>query len=168
MQDCRADVDRAAPARTIRTTEEDMPTDGVTGPVELAVIEFPGSQFNGEIVPALAELVDSGVVTILDLVLVTKELDGSITSIEINELGEDEQAAFDRLDGEVNGVLSDEDLAAAGDALADGSSAMVIVWENTWARRLVDAIRGSGGQLVAHDRLDADTVQAALADAASN
>jgi uncharacterized membrane protein len=168
MQDCGAQMAPAPPARTDRTTEEAMPTDGVVGPVELAVIEFPGSQFNGEIVPALAELVDSGIVTILDLVLVTKELDGSITSIEINELGEDEQAAFERLDGEVNGLLSDEDLAAAGDVLADGSSAMLIVWENTWARRLVDAIRGSGGQLVAHDRLDAETVQAALADAGTN
>jgi uncharacterized membrane protein len=145
-----------------------MPTDGITGPVELAVIEFPGSQFNGEIVPALAELVDDGIVRIIDLVLVTKELDGSITSIEINELSAEDQAAFERLDGEVNGLLSDEDLAAAGESLSDGSSAMLIVWENTWARRLVGAIRGSGGQLVAHDRLDADTVQAALDDVADD
>src|SRR5262249_1220685 len=119
--------------RSQARTEVSMPTDATIGPVELAVIEFPGSQFNAEIVPALAELVDTGIVRIIDLVLVTKELDGSITSIELNELGEEEQAAFDQLDGEVNGLLSDEDLAAAGDALGEGNSAMLIVWENSWA-----------------------------------
>ena len=138
--------------------------DTIMGPVELAVLEFPGSQFTGEIVPALAELVDNGIVRILDLVLVTKGDDGSVTSIELSDLDDDAASQFDDLDGEVTGVLSEDDLAAAGDALSPGSSAAVIVWENTWAHRLIDAIRGAGGRLVAHDRLDADTVQAALAE----
>ena len=135
----------------------------VTGPVEIAVLEFPGSEFNGEIVPALAELVDDGIVTIIDLVLVTKELDGSLTTIEISDLDADAQAAFGQLDGEVNGLLSEEDLDTASEVLSPGSSAMLIVWENTWARRLVDAIGGSGGRLVAHDRIDAETVAIAFA-----
>jgi uncharacterized membrane protein len=145
-----------------------MATDEIGGPVELAVLEFPGSQFNGEIVPALAELVNDGIVRILDLVLVTKDDDGTVTSIELSELDDETAAPFDDLDGEVNGLLTEDDLAAAGEALSAGSSAMVIVWEDAWARRLVDAIRGSGGRLVAHDRLDADTVQAALAESAND
>ena len=144
-----------------------MATEDIGAPVELAVLEFPGSKFNGEIVPALAELVNDGIVRILDLVLVTKGDDGTVTSIELSELDEESAAPFDDLEGEVNGLLSEDDLAAAGEALSTGSSAMVIVWEDAWARRLVDAIRGSGGRLVAHDRLDVETVQAALAESAT-
>jgi uncharacterized membrane protein len=141
-----------------------MATEMLTGPVELAVIEFPGSQFNGEIVPALAELVNEGIVRIIDLVLITKGDDGTVTSLELSDMGDDDAAVFDDLDGEVTGVLSEDDLVLAGEALSAGSSAMVIVWEDAWARRLVDAIRGSGGRLVAHDRLDAETVAEALAE----
>jgi len=144
-----------------------MATDIITGPVELAVLEFPGSKFNGEIVPALAELVNDGIVRIIDLVLITKDEDGSVTSIELSELGDD-ASVFDDLDGEVTGVLSEDDLAIAGDALAAGSSALVIVWEDAWARRLVEAIKGSGGRLVAHDRLDAETVSEALAESSTD
>jgi len=135
----------------------------IGAPVELAVLEFPGSQFNGEIVPALAQLVDDGIVTILDLLIITKDVDGSITSLELNDLDEESVGVFDDLDGEVNGLLSEDDIVAAGEALSLGSTALVIVWEDTWARRLVEATRGSGGRLVAHDRLDVETVAAALA-----
>ena len=136
----------------------------LSGSVELAVISFPGNKFNGAIAPALAELVDSGIVTILDLVFVTKGEDGSVASLELSDLDDDDASPFMDIDGSVNGLLTEEDLEMAGEAMDPGSSAAMIVWENTWARRLVDAIRGSGGRLVAHDRLDAETVQAALAD----
>lgn len=132
------------------------------GSVELAVIAFPGSKFNGEIVPALADLVESGTVTILDLVIVSKTEDGDVVVVEIDQV--DESEVFDDLDGEVTGILSDEDAMAAGELLDPGNTAAVIVWENTWARALVGAIRASGGTLVAHDRLDSETVTAALAE----
>ena len=137
------------------------------GPVELAVIEFPGSQFKGEIAPALADLVDNDIVHIIDLVFVTKNDDGSIDAIELSDLPAEEASAFDDLDGEAGGLLSDADLDLASQVLAPGSSAALIVWENTWARRLVTAIKDAGGRLVAHDRLDAETVQEALASADS-
>jgi uncharacterized membrane protein len=135
-----------------------------TGSVEIAVIEFPGSKFTGEIAPALADLVNDGIVTIIDLVFVTKDEDGTVASVELADIEEEIANAFEGVDGEVSGLLSDEDLEIAGEALSPGSSAILVVWENTWARRLVNAIRGSGGRLVAHDRLDAETVAAALAD----
>jgi uncharacterized membrane protein len=140
-----------------------MSDEETTGAVEIAVIEFPGSQFKGEIVPALAEIVESGIVTIIDLVFVTKGEDGTVVGAELADLDEETAGAFDELDGEVRGLLSDEDLQSAGEALSPGSSALLVVWENTWARRLVGAIRNAGGRLVAHDRLDAETVNAALA-----
>jgi uncharacterized membrane protein len=139
-----------------------MSTNSVTGPVELAIIEFPGSHFKGEIVPKMSDLVERGIVAILDLVFITKDNDGLVTAIELDNLDEEDAAPFRNLDGEVNGLLSDDDLQAAGAALSPGSSAAMIVWENTWARDLVGAIRRAGGRLVAHDRLDAETVQEAL------
>ena len=139
-----------------------MSDDESTGSVEIVVIEFPGSKFTGEIAPALAELVNDGIVTIIDLVFVTKDEDGTVASVELADIEEEIANAFDGVDGEVSGLLSDEDLQTAGEALAPGSSAVLIVWENTWARRLVTAIRGAGGRLVAHERLDAETVAAAL------
>ena len=140
-----------------------MPDD-ILGPVELAVIEFPdNSAFNGGIVPALADLVNEGIVSIIDLVFVTKDDDGTVVGLELSELEPEHAAAFDDLDGEVGGLLSDDDLQAAGAALAPGTSAALIVWENTWARRIVGAIADAGGRLVAHDRLDAETVQMAIA-----
>lgn len=137
--------------------------DDVVGPVEVAVLAFPGSQFKGEIVPAVAELVETGVVSILDLAIVTKQDSGEVTALELADLDEDAQHVFDQLDGEVSGLLSDEDLHLAAEALQPGSTAAIIVWENTWARRLVGAIQGAGGFLVAHDRIDAATVAAAIA-----
>jgi hypothetical protein len=134
---------------------------GVLGPVELAVIAFPGSNFNGSVAPALAELVEQGTIRIIDLVFVRKDEDGSMIGLELDDLG-DEAGPFDDLDGEAGGLLSDEDLEMAAELLEPGSSAVLIVWENTWARKVVSAIAGSGGVLVAHDRIDAETVAMAL------
>jgi uncharacterized membrane protein len=134
-----------------------------TASVELAVIEFPGSKFTGEIAPALSDLIERGIVTILDLVFVMKDADGSVESVELMNLEDEYAAPFRDLEGEVNGLLSDTDLQTAGAALTPGSSAVLIVWENTWARELTNAVSRAGGRLVAHDRLDAATVQEALA-----
>jgi hypothetical protein len=131
------------------------------GSVELAVIAFPGSKFKGEIVPALADLVDSGVVAILDLLVVSKSVEGDVLALEIGEM--EDGGVFDDLDGDVMGLLSAEDIEAAGELLEPGNTAALIVWENTWARKLIGAIRDAGGELVAHDRLDAETVNAAIA-----
>ena len=125
----------------------------VGAPIELVVIEFPGSQFNGEILPSIAQLIDDRIVTLLDALLVTKDDDGTVVSLEISDLGEDEQAAFDQLDGEAGGLLSDSDVEAVGESLSPGSSALLLVWEDTWAGRVIDAVVASGGRLVAHDRL---------------
>jgi hypothetical protein len=102
-----------------------------------------------------------GTITILDLVLVTKTQDGDVVVIEIDQA--EDPTMFDDLEGDVTGILSDQDALAAGEALDPGNTAAVIVWENTWARALVGAIRDAGGLLVAHDRLDAEKVNEALA-----
>ena len=129
------------------------------GSVELALIAFPGSRFRGEIVPALADLVDSGTVAILDLLVVSKTEHGDVVSIEIGEM--EDGAMFDDLDGEVMGLLSAEDIELAGEFLEPGNTAALIVWENVWARRVTQAMRDAGGVLVAFERLPHEVVQAA-------
>ncbi|MGH3667467.1 MAG: DUF6325 family protein [Acidimicrobiia bacterium] len=131
------------------------------GSVELAAIAFPGSKFKGEIIPALADLVDSGVVAILDLLIISKSEEGDVVSLEIGEM--EDGGMFDQLDGDVMGLLSAEDIETAGQLLEPGNTAALIVWENTWARKLIGAIRDAGGELLAHDRLDAETVNAVMA-----
>lgn len=135
-------------------------------PVDLVVLEFPGSTFTGDIAPALADLTDSGIIRILDMIIIARSDDGSITAIELTDLDDAVTARFDAIDGEAGGLLSDDDIAAAGAAIAPGTTAAVIVWRNVWADRLNSAVAESGGRVVAHDRLDAETVSLALDDLA--
>jgi hypothetical protein len=134
-----------------------------TGPVEMALIGFPGSRFDEAIIPALAELVDTGTMRVIDLVVVRKDAEGNVTAAEVSQLDDDEAAVFDRLDGEIGELFSHEDLAAAGARLPAGSTAALLLWENSWATRLAAEIAGAGGQLLLHDRVPADVVRNARA-----
>jgi Family of unknown function (DUF6325) len=140
-----------------------MSQDEALGPVELAVIGFPGSQFSGEIAPAVADLVASGTVSILDLLFITRDDDGTVAGFELTEVDDEIAGPYLELEGEAGALLSEEDMEAIGELLEPGSSALAIVWENTWARSFVTAVRNSQGVLLAHDRMDAETVAAALA-----
>jgi Family of unknown function (DUF6325) len=134
----------------------------MVAPVEYVIIAFPGNQFSGEIMPALTELVENETVHILDLIFIKKDADGSLTMFEIDAL--DEELGLEELDGEAGGLLNDEDLELAAEALEPDSSAALIVWEHTWATRIADAIRGAGGRIVAGERIPPEIVDAALAD----
>ncbi len=133
------------------------------GPVEYVIIEFAGNQFSGEIAPAIADLVERGVVRILDLVFVRKDADGTITAFEYDEL--DEVVAFAEIDGEAEGMFNDEDIKElAGDIPAE-TSALFMVWEDTWAAPLAEALRNAGGRLLAGERIPHEVVEAVLSDA---
>jgi Family of unknown function (DUF6325) len=135
----------------------------MTAPVEYLIIRFPGNRFSGEIAPALAELVESEVIRIIDLVFVKKDADGQISVFEIDALDEAGDLGIDDLEGEAGGLLNDEDLELAAEALAPDSSAALIVWEQRWATRIADAIRGAGGEIVAGERIPPEVVEAAMA-----
>jgi hypothetical protein len=100
------------------------------GPVEYVVIAFPGNRFKGEIVPAVAELVDNDVVRILDVAFIKKDADGNVTMFEYDSLDDVLEFGFADVDGEAGGVLNDEDLELAAEALEPDSSAALIVWEH--------------------------------------
>ena len=132
------------------------------GPVEYILVEFPGNRFNGEIVPALAELVANGTIRIIDLVFVKKDADGRIRSYELGDLAHDEAAVFEALDGEIDDLLNEEDIEIAAEMLHPDSSAAMMVFENVWSARLSNAIIHSNGIMVDNARIPAGVVQAAL------
>jgi Family of unknown function (DUF6325) len=134
------------------------------GPVEYVVIAFPGNRFKGEIVPAVAELVDNGLVRILDVAFIKKDAAGNATMFEYDALDDVLTFGFADVDGEAGGVLNDEDLELAAEALEPDSSAALIVWEHRWAARVGQAIRDAGGRIVAGERIPPQIVEQALAD----
>lgn len=130
-------------------------------PVEYVIIEFPGEEIGDDVAPALGQLVERGLIAILDLVVLKKTADGAVHWYEFDAL--DETAAYARIEGDAGGLLSDADLDALGETLAAGSAALCIVFEDRWAAELGTTIRDAGGRLVRGERIDADTVAAKLA-----
>lgn len=131
------------------------------GPVDYMIVGFPGNQFKGEIAPALGKLVDDGIIRIIDIAFVGKDADGSAIAMEMTELASDVQAALDELGIEIGGLLNEDDLMAAADALEPNSSAALLVWENVWARETAQALRDAGGVLLTFERIPHEVVQAA-------
>ncbi len=136
------------------------------GPIDYIIVEWPGRQPNGAAVPHLIDLVDRGLIRILDLAFIAKDEGGSVAGLEISELGEQIEE-FAQFAGAASGLLSDDDLAEAAQALEPGTSAALLVYENSWAAPFATAVRGSGGQLVASGRIPVNEVLAAL-DAAES
>jgi hypothetical protein len=136
------------------------------GPIEYIVVGFPGNQFNGEIAPALADLVDSDTIRILDLVFISKDGEGDVTAFEYDEL--EELAAFGDLDGEVGGLIGPDDIAHAAEGLEPNSSAALLIWEDKWAIPVVEAMRSSGGVLLEGGRVPHDLAEEAFAGLASS
>ena len=132
------------------------------GPVEYVIIGFPENKFTGAIAPALAKLIDSKTIRILDLVFIAKDEAGDVVVFEFDQL--DELAAFAALDGETGGLIQEDDVAYAAASLAPNSSAALLLWEDLWAAEFADAVLGSGGVLIESARIPHDLVQAALAD----
>jgi hypothetical protein len=136
------------------------------GPIDYLIVEWPDRQPTGEAAPHMIDLVERGLIRILDLAFIAKGEDGSVAALEIADLG-DEVEAFAAFEGASSGLLSDDDVAAAGEALEPGTSAALLVYENRWAAPFAAALRRTGGQLVASGRIPVQDVLAAL-DAAES
>ena len=131
------------------------------GPIDYLLIAWPDPHPNGEIAPLLVDLVDRGIIRILDLAFVAKSEDGTVAGLEIADLGE-QVAELEVFEGASSGLLSDDDLQEAAAALEPGSAAAVLVFENRWAAPFASAVRRSGGQLVANGRIPIQAILAAL------
>ena len=131
------------------------------GPIDYIVLEWPGKQPSGEVAPLIVDLVDRGIIRVLDIAFMVKGEDGSVAAIDIGAINGG-GSGWDEFDGASTGLLGDEDVQEAAAALEPGPSAAVLVWENRWAAPVAVALRKSGGQLVASGRLPIQAILAAL------
>ena len=138
--------------------------DEVMGPISYVIVQFPGNKMTGEGLPILVDLVDRGLIRILDLVFITRADDGSTAVLELNDLDRDDNVEVDVavFDGASSGLIGESDIAEAANAIEPGSSAGVLLFENKWATPFVQALRGGGAELVAAGYIPHDDLVAAL------
>jgi len=132
------------------------------GPVDFMVIEFPGGRMSGEGLPLLVDLADRGIVRVLDLVFARKMSDGSVVQMNMTGLSRDGNEGLEVFEGASSGMLDDKDIKAAASVIESGSTAALLVYENRWAAPLATALRRSGAQLVALERVPVQALLAAL------
>ena len=140
-------------------TTDDLAT---TGPIDYLVVEFPGNRMTGEAFPLLVDLVDRGLIRIIDLVFIRKDADGTVTALDISDADQDGSLDLAVFQGASSGLLGSDDLQEAAKALEPNSSAGVLVYENVWAAPFASALRRAGGQLVASGRIPVQALLAAL------
>lgn len=131
------------------------------GPIDYVLVEWPDNEPTGEAIPYLVDLADSGLIRILDLAFIVKNEDGSVTEMEISDLGGDAES-FAIFEGASSGLLDESDHADAAEALEAGKAAALLVYENRWAGPFASAVRRSGGQLVASGRIPVQALLASL------
>jgi hypothetical protein len=136
------------------------------GPIDFIALEFPGNRFKGEILPELFELVDKGIIRIIDLVIIMKD-QGEVIVRELRELDPAHMAMFDPLKAEVNQMITRGDIDAIAELLADNSTAGLMLIENLWAKKTKQAMLDANGRLVMFERIPHDVVEEALADIAA-
>ena len=132
------------------------------GPVDFLVIEFPAGQanFTGEIAEELVRLVDAGTIRLIDLIIMTKDAEGEIDAMELEDLGE--LGPLVAVESELAELLAAEDVAKLAVAMEPGSVAGVLVYENLWAAPFASAARRAGGQLIANGRIPTQAIIASL------
>jgi hypothetical protein len=132
------------------------------GPVDWIVVEFPGSKFRGEIAPVLQDLVDRGLIKVLDLMVLRKDDAGELEIFEVSDLAAGELGELRAEEAELAMVLSERDVLDLAETIEPGSTAAVLVWENLWAAPFGTAVRHAGGQLRASGRIPVQAVLAAM------
>jgi hypothetical protein len=136
-------------------------TNDVHGPVDFLLLEFEGDKLTGEAAPALASLVNDGVIRLFDLLVISKADDGSVEALEVKDPKE-EGGGFEYFAGARSGLLGDEDIRDAAETMRPGTVAALIVYENTWAVPFVTAVRNSGGDVIASARIPAQDLMDTL------
>jgi hypothetical protein len=136
-------------------------TDIEVGPIDYLVVEWPpGNKPTGDALPLLVDLVERGIIRILDFVFVQKDEDGSVVRVEVDELGSDPELTV--FEGASSGLLGEDDYKEAGNALGRGCAAALLVYENTWAAPFATAVRRGGARLVSTGRIPLNAIIAAL------
>jgi len=132
------------------------------GPIDYLMVEFPGSRMTGEGLPILVDLVDRGIIRILDLEFVKRELDGSVVGVTIRDFDHDGALDLAVFEGSFSGLLDKDDVNEAGALLQPGDSAGIVIYENTWAAPFAAALRRGGAQVIASGRIPLADIASAL------
>ena len=133
------------------------------GPIDVVVIAYPpGAPMTGDAAPLLVDLVDRGIIRVLDVMFVRKDDDGRVSGFEARGLSDKGVGDFTVFDGASSGMLGDEDAVEAAEALDPGSAAVLIMYENRWAAPFVAAVRRNGGEAIAFERIPVQSVLDAL------
>jgi hypothetical protein len=133
------------------------------GPVAFLFLTFPGDRADPAVIESFRELVEQGTVTILDLVFLAKSEDGTLRQVEVDE--ELDNVGLAALSIEAKALISDEDLDVVRESLEPGTSAVALVYEQTWARKLAAASREAGGEVALHLHIPREVVETAIAAA---
>lgn len=133
------------------------------GPVELIEIGFEGNRFTGDIAPALIDLMDSGMIRVIDMAVISKDADGTITLLEMQDLSGEVAEALIRLTGDISGLLSEADLLDLAEALEPETTTLSLLIEHLWADRFAKAVRAANGRLILSERIPHDVVETARA-----
>jgi Family of unknown function (DUF6325) len=132
------------------------------GPISYLIVEFPGNKMTGEGLPILVDLVERGLIRILDFLFVTRDADGSLSAIELQDLDLDGDIDVAVFEGVSSGLLDEGDLSDAASVIEPGSSAGILLFENRWARSFTQALRRGGAELVAAGYIPRDALEASL------
>jgi hypothetical protein len=139
-----------------------MTVNADVGPIDYLALEFPGARLTGEGLTILLDLVDRGIVRLLDLRALKRETDGTVRAVEITDLDGDGTLDLAIFEGIGSGLLDDDDLAQAEELVQPGDAVALLVYENTWAGPFVSAMRRAGAEVIASGRIPADEVIARL------
>lgn len=134
------------------------------GPIDFIALEFPGNRFKGEILPDLFDLVEREIIRIYDLVIVTREADGTVFVREMQELDPGEMSFVDPFKAEVSQIITEQDIQAIAETLSSNSTAALMLIENLWAKKTKQAMEDAHGRLVLFERIPHDVVEEALAE----
>ena len=129
------------------------------GPVDFIALAFPGNNFKGEIIPAIQELVDAGTIKIIDVLFAYKQGDEDVRVLELQEIPSEVFQRFDPVVAEVTGLLTENDVRSLSAGLPTDTSLALLLFENTWARKVGDAIQNADGQVILFERIPRPVVQ---------
>ena len=132
------------------------------GPIEVLMLRFPGNKFRGEIAPALADLIESGTIRVIDLLFAIKDADGVLDVLELKDM-EGDLSAFEPMTSELSDTLTEDDAKMLANSIPNNSSAAIMLFENTWAKSFVDAVVRASGEVVLNERIPRATVEALIA-----
>lgn len=133
------------------------------GPIEMLMIRFPGDQISADLVPAMSELVNDGLVHIVDLLFIRKDAEGSVAVFELGDLSPDLAGQYAPLLTDVTELLNEEDAYELAGSLENGSSAGIMLFENVWATRFAQAVRASSGEVLLNERIPNSVIEEVIA-----